>query len=472
MGDDLIIRTQSIVMTEKTQTEMFHDVCLSLGLSPTVAEQVRFQGRDRLASVFPVSKLAVSSIAAAASALSQWIVLFGKAPRVEIDYRLASLWFGWSIKPIGWEMPTPWDAIGGDYQTRDGWIKLHTNAPHHRAAALKVLDCEADRTTIADRVASWHGDSLETAIVAAGGCAAQLRSHEAWLEHPQGKAVGQEPLILWDKPSQLKVSHWQPNRAKPLKGIRVLDLTRVLAGPVATRFLAGYGAEVLRIDPPTWDEPGVVPEVTLGKCCAQLDLTSKIDRDIFESLLRRADIVVHGYRSDALEKLGFGAGMRASIRPGLIDVSLNAYGHSGPWSHRRGFDSLVQFSTGISAHGMAWKGSRAPVSLPVQALDHATGYLLAAAAIRGLIAREKGSGFRRARLSLARVAQLLFDHQTAPFEGDFVPPDESDYDGAIEQTSWGPATRLQSPLTLGDIAMGWDTPATRLGSAPPQWAAG
>jgi crotonobetainyl-CoA:carnitine CoA-transferase CaiB-like acyl-CoA transferase len=178
----------------------------------------------------------------------------------------------------------------------------------------------------------------------------------------------------------------------------VLDLTRVLAGPVATRFLAGYGADVLRIDPPGWNEPGVIPEVTLGKRCARLDLTQAADRATFETLLAEADVLVHGYRPAALERLGYSEAYRRQRNPSLIDVALDAYGWTGPLAGRRGFDSLVQMSCGIADHGMRRQGAGKPVPLPVQALDHATGYLIAAAVVRALIARLSDGRVQQARL--------------------------------------------------------------------------
>jgi hypothetical protein len=134
----------------------------------------------------------------------------------------------------------------------------------------------------------------------------------------------------------------------------------VLADPVASRFLAAYGANVLRIDPPGWEEPGVVPEVTLGKRCARLDLRRAEDRATFEALLSEADILLHGYRPSALDRLGFDSGTRCGLSPGLIAVCLCAYGWSGPWAARRGFDSLVQMSTGIADAGMRWRNADKP----------------------------------------------------------------------------------------------------------------
>ncbi len=184
-----------------------------------------------------------------------------------------------------------------------------------------------------------------------------------------------------------------------------------MPAPIAGRFLAAYGAQVLRIDPPDWEEPGVVPEVTLGKRCAGLDLTQQGDRETFERLLGEADIVLHGYRAGALDGLGYDEEARRRINPNLIDVSLNAYGWTGPWKDRRGFDSLVQMSSGIAHQGMIWSGKDKPTPLPVQALDHATGYLMAAAAITGLTGRLLVGSTMTAKLSLARTAHLLVSHR-------------------------------------------------------------
>lgn len=442
---------------------------VAVGLPPGVLDRVRFIGGERLVSCLAVSELAVASIGAAAGAVGELMSLQGVTPAVSVDYRLASLWFGWSIQPIGWEMSGPWDAIAGDYRASDGWLKLHTNAPHHRAAALSVLGCEPTRERVGLAVRERDGEELEASVVAAGGCAAYLRTVDEWRSHPQGRAVGDEPLVIWDRPTTTRLDRWAPTRDRPLNGLRVLDLTRVIAGPVATRFLAGYGAEVLRVDPAEWEEPAVAPEVLLGKRCARLDLRESTARRTFVQLLADCDVIVHGYRADGLERLGFGADVRQEIRPGLIDVSLDAYGHCGPWEHRRGFDSLVQFSTGIAAEGMKWRASDEPVSLPVQALDHATGYLVAAAVITAIGSAANQGHTQRARLSLARTAKLLIDHQHEPTATPFSPACEVDFASSLEDTGWGPARRLRPPVQVEGAPMRWTRPAPKLGSSPPTW---
>ena len=431
---------------------------------------VLFCGSGNLPSVFPVSDFAAAAIGAAGAAVAEFIAeAYGERPTVTVDRRLASLWFGFSIRPIDWTLPAPWDPIAGDYATADGWIRLHTNAPHHRSAALSVLDVPPDKQAVAMAVGRWKAEDLEAAVVGNHGCAAAMRSLSDWRTHPQGEALTCEPLIDTCATVDFREPLALTSPVRPLQGMRVLDLTRVLAGPVATRFLAGLGADVLRIDPPTWDEPAVVPDVTLGKRCARLDMSTADGRATFLELLRRADVLVHGYRPNALDALALDARIRRETRSGLIDVSLDAYGWTGPWSHRRGFDSLVQMSVGIADAGMRALGRDRPIPLPVQALDHATGYLMAAAALRGLTERVRtGRGFE-ARTSLARVAQLLVSSPLAVGAGNLRAAEETDWCDADEASDFGMARRLRSPIIIGNTQLQWDRPASRLGSAEPMW---
>ncbi|MBW4795411.1 CoA transferase [Pseudomonas tolaasii] len=429
-----------------------------------------FTEAGALPSTFAVTDLAGASIGAAGQAVAQLIrQQTGRQPAVSVDRRLASFWFSSSIRPVGWQVPPLWDPVAGDYASADGWIRLHTNAPHHREAAERVLGKVADRAQMASNVATWQAAELEQAIVDAGGCAAQMRTWQAWQSHPQGLAVNAEPLVQRETFAALTDKPWLGSVARPLAGIKVLDLTRVLAGPVASRFLAGLGADVLRIDSPTWNEPGVVPEMTLGKRCARLDLKSVEGRQIFEGLLKDADILFHGYRADALEQLGYTSAELQTLAPGLIDVSLNAYGWSGPWRNRRGFDSLVQMSSGIANAGMAWKDSDKPVPLPLQALDHATGYLMAAAAIRALSERLSSGRGGSARLSLARTAKLLVEAGQVPEQVALRAEEPADQGLVVEQTPWGQAHRLLAPLTISGTPLQWDLAAGELGSHRAQW---
>ncbi len=438
-------------------------------------EQVQLTGSGDLPSVFAVSDFAAASIAAAglaAATLAQTLGATAQGHRmVEVDRRLASFWFGLSVRPQGWKLPPIWDAVAGDYRARDGWIRLHTNAPHHRAAALKVLQVAPNRAAVTQAVAQCDCAELESAVVAAGGCAGAMQSWQQWQQHPQGQAVLAEPLLHWQAGTRAARADWNFDRQRPLAGIRVLDMTRVLAGPVATRLLACLGAQVLRIDPIGWDEPVLEPEVTLGKRCARLDLRQTGDRSQWDVLLQGADILVHGYRSDALESLGLGSARRQQLRPGLIDVSLDAYGFTGPWRTRRGFDSIVQMSMGIAEQGQRSAGADKPIPLPVQALDHATGYLMACAALRALQRRAADGQGSIVRASLARTGALLMaggttTHQVAqPLRTE----SSADWSTESESTPWGPARRVQWPLRIDGMPMQWDSPAVALGSSPANW---
>lgn len=435
------------------------EIAFALGndVSPGVTPQVL--GGGSLPSYFDVTGLALSSWSAAAGEMAAFL----GTERVSVNRRHALQWFDLTVQPMGWEMPNLWDAVAGDYPTADGWIRLHTNAPHHRDAALRVLGCDANRDAAAARVAMWTAPDLEQAVIAEGGCAAEMRGLTAWQAHPQGHAVAQEPLIRWTIRD-----HVDPAPVA-LNDLRVLDLTRVLAGPVATRFLAGFGASVLRIDPPHWNEPPVEAEVTVGKRCAGLDLTQSADRHQFKTLLRQADVLVHGYRADALDSLGFDAVQRRRENPRLIDVSLNAYGWTGPWATRRGFDSLVQMSTGIAAEGMKHAGATRPTPLPVQALDHATGYLMAAATLRALRVRAETGRVYQAQLSLARTAHMLIAagvHQLAPGMAELS---DVDLSPDVEETSWGPARRVAFPVTLDGQTATFPVPAGHVRRHDAHW---
>ena len=456
-----------MTLLSRSMLEQFE---LALGSS---ASEIDLSAGSSYPSVFAVSDLAQASIACAAGALGALISEHsGTSCRISVDRDLSSAWFLASIRPQGWTLLSPWDAIAGDYATADGWIKLHTNAPHHRARAIEVLGVREDRGAVAAAVLEWRGEELETAIVDAGGAAAAMKSLGAWKVHPQARAVARDPLLFFDDAdaSLLPIDQFGDVQ-RPLAGIKIVDLTRVLAGPVATRLLAGWGAQVLRIDPPDWDEPGIVPEVTLGKRCARLDLRSKIGLEQCVLLLSEADILVSGYRSDALDRLGLGAEQRQAIRPGLVDVSLDAYGWSGPWARRRGFDSLVQMSAGIAHTGMVAAGSPVPVPLPVQALDHATGYLLAAAAISGLTHRLKTGRGSRWRTSLASMARVLVD---AGVDDQGLANDGSSITNVspvrlVEKTAWGDALRLPPPVDVTGAPLRWSLASRPLGSDPAAW---
>jgi len=397
-----------------------------------------------LPSAYDVTGLAVASVAAASLAVAGVAARAGSRTDIVVDSGEVCAAFVAErlFRPLGWELPAPWDPIAGDYPTVDGWIRLHTNYAHHRAAATRALGLppDADRDAVAAAVLERAGEELEQAVVDAGGCAAALRDRAAWLAHPAGSAAAQLPLVELDRSGT--ATGFRPSGGPPLAGLRVVDLTRVIAGPTSTRFLAAYGADVLRIDPPGFAEvPALLPITTEGKRCAALDLATTDGRDQLLALLEDAHVLVHGLRPGAMERLGLGADVLAERYPSLVSGRLSAYGTTGPWGRRRGFDSLVQMSTGIVATETAGAGTARPTALPAQALDHATGYLLAAGICRLLAEGRSGS----VTTALAATAHLLCE-TPVPEEGAAGLPDSP---ALVErETAWGPALATPVPGRL------------------------
>ena len=450
----------------------------SLGGAADVAEVLTASGpRAVLPAYFDVTGLAAASVACATLAAAEFLAAreVSRPRPVSVDSRAACAAFAAEglFTPVGWSLPEIWDPVAGNYRAEDGWIRLHTNYPYHRTAVERVLDAR-DRAAVAAAALRWTAGDLEAAVVAAGGCAAVMRSRKTWLASPPGAATATAaPVVVSEHrlPADRAAADSDPplsGTAAPFSGVRVLDMTRVIAGPVCTKFLAAYGAQVLRLDPPGFAEvPALLPETTAGKRTAALDLRLDADRRIFESLLADADVLVTGLRADALAGLGYGDGTLTAISPALIIASLNAYGWDGPWRHRRGFDSLVQMSCGIAAAGALAAGRDEPFPLPVQALDHATGYLLAAEVGRALTRRLTRSAVSRIRASLIGTANLLW---SLPRPTGLPPkPSPGDFELIGTGTAWGPARRVPLPGKIAGVTPEWRVEAGPLGRDRPAW---
>lgn len=431
-----------------------------------------------LPSSFDVTALATASVAAATLAAAEFLAARAQSPprAVSVNSRGACEAFAAEklFTPVGWTLPELWDPVAGNYRAADGWIRLHTNYAYHRAVVERILGAH-DRDSVQSAVRAWKAEDLETAVVEAGGCAAAMRERPAWLASAPGAATAGMPVLeITERPGPEHPGATGSRGAgkAPYDGIRVLDLTRVIAGPVCTKFLAAYGAEVLRIDPPGFAEvPALLPETTAGKRAATLNLTDSGDRSVFEALVRDADVLVTGLRADALSGLGYYDDTLTTLNPALIHASLNAYGWDGPWRNHRGFDSLIQMSCGIAAAGASGNGpgtEERPVPLPVQALDHGTGYLLAAAVGRALARKHTAHVATRIRASLAGTANVLcsLPRPTGPPS---APVPESLTDTT---TAWGPARRAILPGQIAGVAKSLRVEAGPLGRHYPSWNPG
>ena len=355
-----------------------------------------------------------------------------------------------------------------------GWLRTHGNYPHHAAAIGRALgiDVSGDQQRAAQRLAqaalTAEATELESAVVAAGGCAAALRTRQQWDLHPAGRAVTATPLVAIEHELATGSELALPaliDPARPCEGIRVLDLTRVIAGPVGARTLAALGADVLRVDPPHLPEiPEGHVDTGVGKRAATLDLA---DAERREALLAGAHVLVTGYRPGALAHFGLDAADLAERHPHLVQVSLSAWGTNGPWGDRRGFDSLVQVASGIATECAAADGT--PGVLPAQALDHATGHLVAAAALRALAMRASGEATGPARLALARTAQELL---RAPRPDASASSATGAADPAAHRVTFGRVSLIAPPGTLDGRPLRWSHGPHELGSDSPSWTAG
>jgi crotonobetainyl-CoA:carnitine CoA-transferase CaiB-like acyl-CoA transferase len=288
--------------------------------------------------------------------------------------------------------PAMFAPMSGYFRCADGWLRTHANFPHHAAALRDAVGAD-DRDALAGALAHLSAGEAELAIRAAGGVAARMRTREEWESSAEGQAVAAEPWIRFRVGEGEREAH--------LERLRVLDFTRVLAGPAATKFLASLGADVLRIDPPQMPELlDQHIETGAGKRSAVADLRDTEALRVIRELASSADVVVLGYRPGALARFGLDPEELYEAHPRLAVVHLDAWGDRGPWAHERGFDSIVQAPTGIGHAYRRPDGS--PGVLPVQALDYATGFGAAAAALA--LAGRGGV----AHLSLARTADELF----------------------------------------------------------------
>ncbi|MBT0771718.1 CoA transferase [Kineosporia sp. J2-2] len=357
--------------------------------------------------------------------------------------------------------PLGFAPLSGFFATSDGWVRTHANYPHHEARLRSALEVPATAGVdqLTDALRHLTAAEAEQVIGQAGGIAAAVRTRREWLDSPMAAGPPPREWITFDTAPSPAVP-WRPGAKLPLTGLRVLDLTRVIAGPVATRTLAALGADVLRLDPPAMPELlDAHLDSGFGKRSALTDLGS----GQLPGLLDRADVVINGYRNGALDRHGLSPAALRERHPALIVVNLDAWGTRGPWASRRGFDSIVQAACGI-ADVYRLPGGR-PGALPVQALDHATGYGIAAATVGLVAARLRDGVTGTAQLSLVRAADLLFRGHAPDLP--VQPPGDPQL--LTTDSYYGELRYVPSPFDLDDIPLAYPHPPHRYGSDTPSW---
>jgi hypothetical protein len=426
-------------------------------------------GGDVLPSRLATTDLALGAVAAAGGAALRLLrARAARDGRVSVDGRRVSASFRsdrhFRLDGASMEAFAP---LSGFWPTRDGWVRTHANYPHHRMRLLRALELSEDTTPaeLAAALAERGALDVEQDLVNAGAVSVAVRRPEAWAAHPQASAVADLPLIgsrrLDDSPPRA-IGDIPTGSSQPAIGLRVLDLTRVIAGPVASRTLALLGADVLRVDSPR------LPEIDwqhldsgMGKRSTLLDL--RTDQATLEQLLADAHVLVLGYRPDSLARYGLAPDDVTARHPGLVVATLSAWGDVGPWGQRRGFDSIVQAATGIA---VIEGDESTPGALPAQALDHATGYLLAAAILDAVARQRSGGGSVHVQAHLARTAASLLKHR------DTTPRQLPDVSHLLRerQTSAGTLTYAPPALHVAGTLDDWATVGGRWGVDAPRWA--
>ncbi len=454
------------------------DIFRQAGRPLCARDSVAITGQDPvLPTNFLVGTAGAAVIAANGLAAADiWELRTGRRQDVVMDMvaAAAALRSDRYILVDGEGAPDPWSPISGFYETGDGrWIQLHCNFPHHRDGVLELLSCENDRDAVAAAIATWDGAVLEAALAEAQMCAGLVRRPAEWSALPHAMAVADLPLIEIER---IGDSPPEPfgDGAQPLSGVRVLDLTRVIAGPVCGRTLAEHGADVMRIAASHLPSvPSLVMDTGHGKRSAFADLRQEGDRDRLRDLVRGADVFSQSYRPNSMARRGFGPQDLAALRPGIVYVTLSAFGHEGPWRDRRGFDSLVQSVSGIAHEGGNGDGDGAPPRhLPAQALDYVGGYLGSLGAMIALARRAREGGSYRVRVSLAQTGHWITAlGRTESDARDMREQTREDVAnlGAETDTPFGRLWHVAPVVQMSETSPRWDKPSVPLGTHEPVW---
>lgn len=456
--------------------------------------QVHLPGRQPvLPSSFDVATAAQASLgAAAAAAAALWQLRTGRQQAVQVDRTHAALECSGYFALDG-QVPSLWDKLSGLYPCggpagEGGWVRIHANFTHHRDGALRLLGLPpgdtTERVAVAQALQAWLALDFEQAAADAGLVVAAARSFAQWDAHPQALAMADHPVVRIEPIAPAvgggtgSPGHWPAITAaqRPLHGLRVLDLTRILAGPVAGRCLAAYGAEVLLVNGPHLPNIEAIADTSRGKRSAVIDLRDAAGRTRLDALAGRAHVFLQGYRPGALAALGFSAEALAQRHPGIVVASLSAYGTEGPWAGRRGFDSLVQTATGFNLAEAEAAGADTPRAMPMQILDYAAGHLLAFGIQAALWRQATQGGSWQVRVTLAGVGAWLRSlgrvaDGLAALRPDVAPYLEDSPCGFGPDGGPGTATlrAMRHAATFSATPAGWVQPSMPPGSHPPAW---
>ena len=445
------------------------------GGEASALDRVDLTGHEpALPSSFAVGTIAQATIAASALAAAEvWRQRTGRAQTVAVDMRHAAIEFRSERNlSVEGENHRSFDPLFGVYRAGDGrFVRIHTNFAHHREGMLAMLGADNTRDSVAKAIAGWNGQAFEDEAVARGLVATMTRTPDEWRAHPQGRALAPLPVLeltrIGDAPPRRRSAG-----VRPLSGVRVLDLTRVIAGPVCGRTLAGHGADVLAVAGP--DLPfahQLVMDNGRGKLQTFLQLTNAADRATLAGLVRGADVFVQGFRPGAIAQKGFSPEQVAALSPGIVCVSLSAYGHAGPWSGRRGFDSLVQNANGLNMAEAEAAGQEAPKELPAQALDHASGFLMATGAMMALKRQAEEGGSWLVRVSLAQTGDWLtkLGRVSNGLAGPEVGPDAVAERLEVSDSGFGRLTAVRHAGRLSETPARFERPSVPLGTHAAVW---
>jgi crotonobetainyl-CoA:carnitine CoA-transferase CaiB-like acyl-CoA transferase len=434
----------------------------------------RFKIGETCAAVLGGVGVAVSDI---------WELKTGRRPKVSIDVRDAAAGLRSSVymqrpgpdgafKPVINKNHEAMIAITQPWPTRDGrWVLPHFGLPNLQARMQKLLGCELNPCSVAKAVARWDALDLEAAIDEARVCGGMVRSNDEWLAHPHGQVLAAKPIVeivrIGDSdPEPL------PSGGRPLSGIRALDLTRILAGPMAARTLAEHGADVLMVAAERLPQIAEhVLDTSHGKRSCFLDLADREDAARLRALIQGADVFSQGYRPGMIGKRGFGPEEVAALRPGIVYASINCYGADGPFSHRGGWEQVAQTMTGLCHEGRTAARPNGPALLPAAACDYTTGYLAAYGILLALAKRARDGGSYHVRVSLCQSGMFIYRQGRIAFPGlglDFSAA-ELDAIRIESRPKSGPLRHLGPILKLSEAQPYWTRPTPQLGGDAPEW---